>query len=130
MSVFVWSMIGIAFWHFTILVPDRFAGGIIGAFLAAWAGALASGMLLEGFAIPKRQPARAAARALRRARFAHRFGRLLGAGGATRGGSEFPRRCVKFVGPLRTSSGVSMGARWRVRPTVPGTVSAQHRAHE
>ena len=56
MSVFVWSMIGIAFWHFTILVPDRFAGGIIGAFLAAWAGALASGMLLEGLAIPNDNP--------------------------------------------------------------------------
>jgi uncharacterized membrane protein YeaQ/YmgE (transglycosylase-associated protein family) len=56
MSVFVWSMIGIAFWHFTILVPDRFAGGIVGAFLAAWAGALVSGMLLEGLEIPNDNP--------------------------------------------------------------------------
>ena len=46
MSIFVWSMIGIAIWHFTVLVPDRFWGGIVGAFLAAWLGALASGVLL------------------------------------------------------------------------------------
>jgi hypothetical protein len=39
-------MIGIAFWHFTVFVPDRFWGGIIGAFLAALAGALVSGVLL------------------------------------------------------------------------------------
>jgi hypothetical protein len=55
-SVFVWSMIGIALWHFTILVPDRFAGGIIGAFLAAWAGAMASGFVLEGFEVPNHNP--------------------------------------------------------------------------
>jgi uncharacterized membrane protein YeaQ/YmgE (transglycosylase-associated protein family) len=46
LSVFVWAMIGIAFWHFSVLVPDRFWGGIIGAFLAALAGALLSGFLL------------------------------------------------------------------------------------
>ena len=40
MSVFVWAMVGIAFWHFAVLVPDKFTGGIIGAFLAAVAGAL------------------------------------------------------------------------------------------
>jgi uncharacterized membrane protein YeaQ/YmgE (transglycosylase-associated protein family) len=46
LSVFVWAMIGIAFWHFSVLVPDRFWGGVIGAFLAALAGALLSGFLL------------------------------------------------------------------------------------
>ena len=56
MSVFVWSMIGIALWHFTILVPDRFAGGIIGAFVAGWAGAMASGFVLEGFEVPNHNP--------------------------------------------------------------------------
>ena len=34
MSVLVWAMLGIAVWHFAVLVPDRFTGGIIGAFLA------------------------------------------------------------------------------------------------
>ena len=35
MSVLVWVLIGIALWHFTVLLPDRFHGGIIGAFLYA-----------------------------------------------------------------------------------------------
>lgn len=56
MSVFVWSMIGIALWHFTVLVPDKFAGGIIGAFLAAWFGAMATGFLLDGLAMPNDNP--------------------------------------------------------------------------
>jgi hypothetical protein len=46
MSVFIWAMVGIALWHFAVLVPDRFWGGIIGAFLAATAGALLSGYVL------------------------------------------------------------------------------------
>ena len=45
MSVLVWAMLGIAVWHFAVLVPDRFTGGIIGAFLAAVAGALVAGYL-------------------------------------------------------------------------------------
>ena len=56
MSVFVWMMVGVALWHFTILVPDRFAGGIIGAFLAASVGGVATGFALEGFAIPEHNP--------------------------------------------------------------------------
>ena len=35
LSIFVWVMIGLAVWHFSVLVPDRFWGGIIGAFGAA-----------------------------------------------------------------------------------------------
>src|SRR5439155_15572684 len=56
MSVFVWSMVGIAIWHFTVFVPDRFAGGIVGAFLAAWIGGVASGFVIEGFALPSDNP--------------------------------------------------------------------------
>ncbi len=46
MSAFVWVMVGVALWHLSVLVPDRFYGGIIGALLAAVAGAFASGYLL------------------------------------------------------------------------------------
>ena len=46
LSLVVWVIIGIACWHFAVLVPDRFWGGIIGAFLAAVSGALISGFLL------------------------------------------------------------------------------------
>jgi hypothetical protein len=56
MSVFVWSMVGIALWHFTILVRDRFYGGIIGAFLAAWCGALLTGFLLPTPGVPLDNP--------------------------------------------------------------------------
>ena len=34
MSLLVWVMMGIAIWHFAVFVPDRFWGGIVGAFLA------------------------------------------------------------------------------------------------
>ena len=35
MSMLVWVMMGIAIWHFTVFVPDRFWGGIVGAFVVA-----------------------------------------------------------------------------------------------
>jgi uncharacterized membrane protein YeaQ/YmgE (transglycosylase-associated protein family) len=56
MSVFVWVMIGVAFWHFAVLVPDRFCGGIIGALIAAVGGALISGYLLPFPGIRARNP--------------------------------------------------------------------------
>ena len=56
MSVLVWAMIGIALWHFTVFVPDKFWGGIVGAFFAATAGALVSGYLLPWPGIPTDNP--------------------------------------------------------------------------
>jgi hypothetical protein len=56
MSVFVWAMVGIALWHFTVLVPDKFYGGIIGAFLGALAGSLLTGYLLPSPGIPLDNP--------------------------------------------------------------------------
>lgn len=56
MSVFVWVMIGVALWHFAVLVPDRFYGGIIGALITAVGGALASGYLLPSPGIPTHNP--------------------------------------------------------------------------
>lgn len=49
-------MVGIALWHFTVLLPDRFAGGIIGAFLAALVGALVSGYALPVPGLPTENP--------------------------------------------------------------------------
>jgi hypothetical protein len=54
MSVLVWVMMGIALWHFTVWFPDRYWGGIVGAFLAAIAGAVIVGLLANGVAIPGR----------------------------------------------------------------------------
>jgi hypothetical protein len=51
MSLFVWVMMGIALWHFTVWVPDKFWGGIVGAFVVAMIGACISGFILTGFHI-------------------------------------------------------------------------------
>ncbi|GAC1318819.1 MAG: hypothetical protein NVSMB25_08710 [Thermoleophilaceae bacterium] len=54
MSLLVWVMMGIALWHFTVWVPDRFYGGIVGAFLAAVAGSVVFAFLLAGLTVPGR----------------------------------------------------------------------------
>lgn len=51
MSLFVWIMMGIALWHFAVWVPDRFWGGIVGAFVAAIIGAVVVGFILAGFKV-------------------------------------------------------------------------------
>ena len=38
MAALVWFTMGVALWHFTVFVPDRFRGGIVGAFIGAIAG--------------------------------------------------------------------------------------------
>jgi hypothetical protein len=55
MAVLAWTMMGLAIWHFTIFLPDRFWGGIVGAFLGALAGAIAVGLAINGFAVPSRE---------------------------------------------------------------------------
>ena len=45
MAVLVWLTLGIALWHFTVFVPDRFWGGIVGAFLGSIAGAVVTGFI-------------------------------------------------------------------------------------
>ena len=52
MSMLVWIMMGIALWHFTVWVPDRFWGGIVGAFLTAMVGSAVFGLIVNGFSIP------------------------------------------------------------------------------
>jgi len=52
MSMLVWVMMAIAIWHFTIWLPDHFWGGIVGALLAAVAGAIVFGVLVHGFSVP------------------------------------------------------------------------------
>jgi uncharacterized membrane protein YeaQ/YmgE (transglycosylase-associated protein family) len=51
-SLIVWVMMGIALWHFAVFVPDRFHGGIVGAFLAAIVGAAIFGFVVSGFTVP------------------------------------------------------------------------------
>lgn len=43
MALLVWFTMGIALWHFTVFLPDRFWQGIIGAFIGAVIGAMVFG---------------------------------------------------------------------------------------
>ncbi len=52
MAILIWSMVGIALWHFAVLVPDRFWGGIVGAFLGALIGAIVFGLIVNGGSVP------------------------------------------------------------------------------
>ena len=57
MGLLGWVMMGLAIWHYTIFLPDRFWGGIVGAFVGALVGAVVVGMIIYGvktssFAIP------------------------------------------------------------------------------
>ena len=52
MAALVWVMMGIAIWHFTIFIPDRFWAGIVGAFIGAVTGAMLLGLIINGFTIP------------------------------------------------------------------------------
>jgi hypothetical protein len=56
MSALVWTMIALAFWHFTVLFPDHFWGGIVGALLVALAGAFVTGYLLPTPGLPADNP--------------------------------------------------------------------------
>ena len=47
MAILVWFTTGIALWHFTVFVPDRFWAGIVGAFLGAVAGAMITGAIAQ-----------------------------------------------------------------------------------
>ena len=52
MAMVVWVMMGIAVWHFTVFLPDRFWGGIVGAFGAAVLGSVVVGFLANGLTVP------------------------------------------------------------------------------
>jgi hypothetical protein len=47
MAALVWFTMGVALWHFTVYVPDRFLGGIVGAFVGSVAGAMVSGAIAQ-----------------------------------------------------------------------------------
>lgn len=47
MALLVWTMVGLALWHFTVFLPDNFYGGIVGAFCGALVGSILFGMLVN-----------------------------------------------------------------------------------
>ena len=54
MAMLGWVMMGLAIWHFTIFLPDRFWGGIVGAFV----GSLVRRDHLRPAHLPGRRPGR------------------------------------------------------------------------
>jgi hypothetical protein len=47
MAALVWFTTGVALWHFTVFIPDRFWAGIVGALLGAATGAMISGAVAQ-----------------------------------------------------------------------------------
>jgi ABC-type Fe3+ transport system permease subunit len=47
MALVVFFIMGIALWHFTVFLPDRFWQGIVGAFLGAVLGSIVFGMIVQ-----------------------------------------------------------------------------------
>ena len=50
MALVVWFTMGLALWHFTIFLPDRFWQGIIGALLGSTIGAVVFGAIVQAVA--------------------------------------------------------------------------------
>lgn len=51
MGMLGWVMMGLAIWHFTIWLPDRFWGGIVGALLGSLVGSVVIGLLIYGIKV-------------------------------------------------------------------------------
>jgi ABC-type Fe3+ transport system permease subunit len=47
MALLVFFIMGIALWHFTVFLPDRFWQGIVGAFVGAVLGSVVFGMIVQ-----------------------------------------------------------------------------------
>jgi len=46
MGMLGWVMMGLAIWHFTIWLPDRFWGGIVGALVGSLIGSIIAGLII------------------------------------------------------------------------------------
>jgi ABC-type Fe3+ transport system permease subunit len=46
MGMLGWVMMGLAIWHFTIWLPDRFWGGIVGALVGSIIGSIIGGLII------------------------------------------------------------------------------------
>ncbi len=57
MGMLGWVIMGLSIWHFTIWLPDRFWGGIVGALIGSLIGAILAGLIIyaigsSSFGIP------------------------------------------------------------------------------
>jgi hypothetical protein len=51
MGMLGWVMMALAIWHFTIFLPDRFWGGIVGAFVGSLVGGIVCGLIIFGIKV-------------------------------------------------------------------------------
>jgi len=51
MGLLGWVIMGLAIWHFTIFLPDRFWGGIVGAFVGSLVGSIVVGLVIYGIKV-------------------------------------------------------------------------------
>jgi hypothetical protein len=51
MGMLGWVMMALALWHFTIFLPDRFWGGIVGAFVGSIVGGIVVGLIIYGIKV-------------------------------------------------------------------------------
>lgn len=48
MGMLGWVIMGLAIWHYTIFLPDRFWGGIVGALIGSLIGSIVVGLIIYG----------------------------------------------------------------------------------
>ncbi len=46
MGLLAWVIMGLAIWHYTIWLPDRFWGGIVGALVGSLIGSIVLGLII------------------------------------------------------------------------------------
>jgi predicted permease len=46
MGLLGWVIMGLAIWHYTIFLPDRFWGGIVGALIGSLIGSIVIGLMI------------------------------------------------------------------------------------
>jgi len=51
MGMLGWAIMGLSIWHFTIWLPDRFWGGIVGALLGSLIGSIVVGLIIYGMQV-------------------------------------------------------------------------------
>ncbi len=47
MALLIWFTMGVALWHFTVFLPDRFLGGIVGALVGSVIGSVGVGWMVH-----------------------------------------------------------------------------------
>jgi hypothetical protein len=51
MGMLGWVILGLAIWHYTIFLPDRFWGGIVGALIGSLIGSIIVGLIIYGIKV-------------------------------------------------------------------------------